>query len=192
MWVNSKYSDRSQAYAQKITYMSLKLKVQSTNTRTFFFQHKKSVLPSTFTYTDIVVNNSWRYFYFPLCLWYTYSSLILEYNTPAVVAFVGADDSVHHREHVPESETADWPRVCGDTGHTQCPLPDDPLLQVCTSQDTCLSLLPLNVSGISYPVYLYNNVHVCKKKWQEIHENQSMTSSKINRKFKIKIKIRLF
>lgn len=56
MWVNSKYSDRSQAYAQKITYMSLKLKVQSTNTRTFFFQHKKTVLPSTFTYTDIVVN----------------------------------------------------------------------------------------------------------------------------------------
>lgn len=36
-----------------------------------------------------------------------YSSLILECNTPAVVAFVGADDSVHHREHVPESETAD-------------------------------------------------------------------------------------
>lgn len=127
----------------------------------FFFQHKKSVLPSTFTYTDIVVNNSWIYFYYPLRLWYLYSSLILEYNTPAVVAFVGADDSVHHREHVPESETADWPRVCGDTGHPQCPLPDDPLLQVCTSQDTCLSLLPLNVSGISYPVYLYNNV--CKK-----------------------------
>lgn len=64
--------------------MSLKLKVQSTSTCTFFFQHKKSVLPSTFTYTgtDIVVNNSWRYFYFPLCLWYMYSSLILECNTP--------------------------------------------------------------------------------------------------------------
>lgn len=62
--------------------MSLKLKVQSTCTCTFFFQHKKSVLPSTFSYTDIVVNNSWIYFYFPLCLWYMYSSLILECNTP--------------------------------------------------------------------------------------------------------------
>lgn len=192
--------------------MSLKLKVQSKFCSTKIKVHcVNSVLDPTVTlyqYCLVRFSFSIRNLYYPvhlhipvLTLWsiihgyififlfvYDICTVVLSWSVThlRIVDFVGANDSVHHREHVPESETADWPRVCGDTGHPQCPLPDDPLLQVCTNQDTCLSLLPLNISGVSYPVYLYKNV--CKKNdnkstrikaWQVLKWIENLDKNKI-------------